>query len=104
MEERQVRDRFVVGQLSDMLCRNTKLTLKDAWTQVCQSEDADKERRLSKLDSEPSYELYLDVAKIGESASRRRSDVMSRVSQSKAERLRTRALEHWSAYAPGMPE
>ncbi|XP_070388780.1 uncharacterized protein [Dermacentor albipictus] len=50
VEERLVRDRFVVGlrdsRLSDQLCRNAKLTLQDAWTQARQSEDADREKAL----------------------------------------------------------
>ncbi|XP_040355358.1 uncharacterized protein LOC115309590 [Ixodes scapularis] len=48
VEERLVRDRFVVGlcdgRPSDQLCRNAKLSLKDAWTQARQAEDAEKEK------------------------------------------------------------
>lgn len=47
VEQRLVRDRFVVGlrdsRLSNQLCRNAKLTFKEAWMQARQSEDADKE-------------------------------------------------------------
>ncbi|XP_077527609.1 uncharacterized protein LOC144138979 [Haemaphysalis longicornis] len=48
VEERLVRDRFVVGlrdaRLSEQLCRNSKLSLKEAWTQARQWEDAEKEK------------------------------------------------------------
>ncbi|XP_064469924.1 uncharacterized protein LOC135384661 [Ornithodoros turicata] len=48
VEQRLVRDRFVVGlldaRLSDHLCRNAKLTLAEALVQARQQEDADKER------------------------------------------------------------
>ncbi|KAM7303706.1 uncharacterized protein ISCGN_013647 [Ixodes scapularis] len=45
VEERLIRDRFVVGlrdvKLSDMLCRNPRLTLEEALIQVRQAEDAE---------------------------------------------------------------
>ncbi|XP_077553293.1 uncharacterized protein LOC144168100 [Haemaphysalis longicornis] len=48
VEERLVRDRFVVGlrdaRLSEQFCRNSKLSLKEAWTQARQWEDAEKEK------------------------------------------------------------
>uniref|UniRef100_A0A147BJ81 RNA-directed DNA polymerase n=1 Tax=Ixodes ricinus TaxID=34613 RepID=A0A147BJ81_IXORI len=49
VEERLIRDRFVVGlrdvKLSDRLCRNPRLTLEEALIQVRQAEDAERERR-----------------------------------------------------------
>lgn len=48
VEERLVRDRFVVGlrdaRLTEQLCRNSKLSLKEAWTQARQWEDTKKEK------------------------------------------------------------
>lgn len=49
VQERLVRDRFVVGlrdpPLSDLLCRNPKLTLAEALIQARQYEDSEKEKR-----------------------------------------------------------
>lgn len=49
VEERLIRDRFVVGlrdvKLSDRFCCNPRLTLKEALIQVCQVEDAKGERK-----------------------------------------------------------
>ncbi|XP_037503094.1 uncharacterized protein LOC119377867 [Rhipicephalus sanguineus] len=49
VEERLVRDRFLVGlldhKLSDKLCQNPKMTLHEAPTYVRQHEDAGNERR-----------------------------------------------------------
>lgn len=43
-----MRDRFVVGltdaRLSEQLCRNSKLSLKQAWARARQWEDAEKEK------------------------------------------------------------
>ncbi|XP_037529171.1 uncharacterized protein LOC119406504 [Rhipicephalus sanguineus] len=92
VEERLVRDRFVVGlrdsRLSDQLCRNAKLTLKEAWTQARQSEDADKEKELTQNRTEHARELNLDAAKASKFASRRRSGAKPTTSQPPAERSR----------------
>ncbi|XP_075556585.1 uncharacterized protein LOC142588643 [Dermacentor variabilis] len=85
VEERLVRDRFVVGlrdsRLSDQLCRNATLTLQDAWTQARQSEDADRRRR-----TEHSHELNLDAANANKFPSRRHSGAKPRSPQPQAER------------------
>ncbi|XP_072144208.1 uncharacterized protein [Dermacentor andersoni] len=85
VEERLVRDRFVVGlrdsRLSDQLCRNAKLTLQDAGTQARQSEDADRRRR-----TEHSHELNLDAANANKFPSRHRSGAKPRSPQPQAER------------------
>lgn len=64
VEERLVRDRFVVGlldrNLSDKLCRSPKLTLQEALTHVRQHEDAENERRAR--DSADSSPLAVDAA------------------------------------------
>lgn len=64
VEERLVRDRFVVGlldrNLSDKLCRSPKLTLQEALTHVRQHEDAENERRAR--DSADSLPLAVDAA------------------------------------------
>lgn len=56
VKEKLIHDRLVVGLrnscLLDQLCQNVNLTLKEAWTQAHQSEDADK-----KSISEPNREL-----------------------------------------------
>ncbi|XP_070385303.1 uncharacterized protein [Dermacentor albipictus] len=67
VEERLVRDRFVVGlrdsRLSDQLCRHAKLTPQDAWTQARQSQDAGREKALPQNRTEHSRELNLDATK-----------------------------------------
>ncbi|XP_075740610.1 uncharacterized protein LOC119165085 [Rhipicephalus microplus] len=67
VEQRLVRDRFVVGlrdsRLSHQLYRNAKLTLKEAWMQARQSEDADKEKTLPQNCAEHSRELHLDAVR-----------------------------------------
>nr|XP_037270156.1 uncharacterized protein LOC119161741 [Rhipicephalus microplus] len=77
VEQRLVRDRFVVGLrdsgLSDQLCRNAKLTLKEAWMQARQSEDADKEKTLPQNCAEHSRELFLDAVRDKKFASLRRN-------------------------------
>nr|XP_037273151.1 uncharacterized protein LOC119165061 [Rhipicephalus microplus] len=77
VEQRLVRDRFVIGlhdsRLSDQLCRNAKLTLKEAWMQARQSEDADKEKTLPQNCAEHSRELHLDAVRDKKFASRRRN-------------------------------
>ncbi|XP_077553537.1 uncharacterized protein LOC144168417 [Haemaphysalis longicornis] len=64
VEERLVRDRFVVGlldrNLSDKLCRSPKLTLQEGLTHVRQHEDAENERRAR--DSADSSPLAVDAA------------------------------------------
>lgn len=79
IEERLVRDRFVVGlrdaRLSDQLCRNYKLTLKNAWTQARQWEDADKEKAAKGI-AEGSTPVQLDAAKFRKAP--RRSDARQR--------------------------
>lgn len=66
VEERLVRDRFVVGlrdaRLSEQLCRNSKLSLKEAWTQARQWEDAEKEKA-AKGTAEGFTPVELDAAK-----------------------------------------
>nr|XP_037290211.1 uncharacterized protein LOC119185220 [Rhipicephalus microplus] len=77
VERKLVRDRFVAGlrdsRLSDQLCRNAKLTLKEAWMQAHQSEDADKEKTLPQNCAEHSRELHLDAVRDKKFASRRRN-------------------------------
>ncbi|XP_037518504.1 uncharacterized protein K02A2.6-like [Rhipicephalus sanguineus] len=78
VEERLVRDRFVVGlrdsRLSDQLCRNAKLTLKEAWTQARQAEDAEKEKRQSQAGASYSPNaLQLDATKMQKAARHHRN-------------------------------
>lgn len=104
VEERLVRDRFVVGlrdsRLSDQLCRNAKLTLKEAWTQARQSEDADKEKELTQNRTEHARELNLDAAKASKFASRRRSGAKPTTSQPPAERSREPSTCEFCGCAP----
>ncbi|XP_070379180.1 uncharacterized protein [Dermacentor albipictus] len=104
VEERLVRDRFVVGlrdsRLSDQLCRNAKLTLQDAWTQARQSEDADREKALPQNRTEHSRELNLDAAKANKFPSRRRSAAKPRSPQSLAERSREPSTCEFCGHAP----
>ncbi|XP_070378209.1 uncharacterized protein [Dermacentor albipictus] len=104
VEERLVRDRFVVGlrdsRLSDQLCRNVKLTLQDAWTQARQSEDADREKALPQNRTEHSRELNLDAAKASKFPSRRRSAAKPRSPQSLAERSREPSTCEFCGRAP----
>ncbi|XP_049267060.1 uncharacterized protein LOC125756397 [Rhipicephalus sanguineus] len=57
VEDRLVRDRFVVGllnsRLSDQLCRVSKLTLQDALTQARQHEDTEKEKQARSSQANP---------------------------------------------------
>ncbi|XP_049516893.1 uncharacterized protein LOC125942675 [Dermacentor silvarum] len=66
VEERLVRDHFLVGlldpKLSDQLCRNPRLTLHEALTHVRQHEDADNERKAR--DSAYSSSLAIDGARL----------------------------------------
>ncbi|XP_037515497.1 uncharacterized protein K02A2.6-like [Rhipicephalus sanguineus] len=104
VEERLVRDRFVVGlrdsRLSDQLCRNAKLTLKEAWTQARQSEDADKEKELTQNRTEHTRELNLDAAKASKYASRRRSGAKPTTSQPPTERSREPSTCEFCGRAP----
>ncbi|XP_072143386.1 uncharacterized protein [Dermacentor andersoni] len=104
VEERLVRDRFVVGlrdsRLSDQLCRNAKLTLQDAWRQARQSEDADREKALPQNRTEHSRELNLDAAKASKFPSRRRSAAKPRSPQSLAERSREPSTCEFCGRAP----
>ncbi|XP_037515575.1 uncharacterized protein LOC119392011 [Rhipicephalus sanguineus] len=104
VEERLVRDRFVIGlrdsRLSDQLCRNAKLTLKEAWTQARQSEDADKEKELTQNRTEHARELNLDAAKASKFASRRRSGAKPTTSQPPAERARETSTCEFCGRAP----
>ncbi|XP_065310829.1 uncharacterized protein [Dermacentor albipictus] len=104
VEERLVRDRFVVGlrdsSLSDQLCRNAKLTLQDGWTQARQSEDADREKALPQNRTEHSRELHLDAAKANKFPSRRRSAAKPRSPQSLAERSREPSTCEFCGRAP----
>ncbi|XP_075526568.1 uncharacterized protein LOC142558304 [Dermacentor variabilis] len=104
VEERLVRDRFVVGlrdsRLSDQLCRNAKLTPQDAWTQARQSEDADREKALPQNRTEHSRELNLDAAKASKFPSRRRSAAKPRSPQSLAERSREPSTCEFCGRAP----
>ncbi|KAH7937920.1 hypothetical protein HPB49_017587 [Dermacentor silvarum] len=74
VKECLVCDRFVVGLrdmcLSDHLCRSLKLTLKEAWTQAHQSEDADKECSLAQATSQAP--VNIDAAKARKFPSRDR--------------------------------
>ncbi|XP_037528548.1 uncharacterized protein LOC119405791 [Rhipicephalus sanguineus] len=70
------------------MCRNVKLTLKEAWTQARQSEDADKEKELIQNRTEHARELILDAAKASKFASRRRSGAKPTTWQPPAERSR----------------
>nr|XP_050025120.1 uncharacterized protein K02A2.6-like [Dermacentor andersoni] len=103
VEERLVRDRFVVGlrdsRLSDQLCRNA-LTLQDAWTQARHSEDADREKALPQNRTEHSRELNLDAAKANKFPSRRRSTAKPRSPQSLAERSREPSTCEFCGRAP----
>ncbi|XP_064470256.1 uncharacterized protein LOC135385008 [Ornithodoros turicata] len=60
VQERLVRDRFVVGlrdsPLSDLLCRIPKLTLAEALIQVRQYEDAEKEKRARENQGQSRHE------------------------------------------------
>nr|XP_050038007.1 uncharacterized protein K02A2.6-like [Dermacentor andersoni] len=104
VEERLVRDRFVVGlrdsRLSDQLCRNAKLTLQDAWTQARQSEDADREKALPQNRNEHSRELNLDAANADKFPSRRRSGAKPRSPQPQAERSREPSTCEFCGRAP----
>lgn len=68
LQDRLVRDRFVVGlsdmRLSDLLGRNPKLTLNEALIQARQFEDAEKEKRSRENGDSP---LDIDDTKISKS-------------------------------------
>ncbi|XP_049517017.1 uncharacterized protein LOC125942820 [Dermacentor silvarum] len=76
IEERLVRDRFLVGlldrKLSDQLCRNSRLTLHEALTHVRQHEDADNERNAR--DSADSSTLAIDTARVRTNVARVRKE------------------------------
>lgn len=61
VEERLVRDRFIVGlqnqKLSDQLCRNPKLTLQEVLTYARQDEDAEKERQQRLRENAPPLDV-----------------------------------------------
>lgn len=88
IEERLVRDRFVVGlrdtRLLEQLCRNAKLTLTETWTQARQSEDADKERASARPSNEISHAVQVDSTKKDKVPSRRRSDAKCTWSSSRS--------------------
>lgn len=92
VEERLVRDRFVAGRcdycLSDHLCRNAKLRLKEAWTQARQSEDDDKEKASSQDSTEHSRKLNLDATKANKITSRCCCGAKPTTPQPQAERSR----------------
>ncbi|XP_065310832.1 uncharacterized protein [Dermacentor albipictus] len=104
VEERLVRDRFVVGlrdsRLSDQLCRNAKLTLQDGWTQARQSEDADREQALPQNHTEHSRELNLDATKANKFPFCRRSGAKPRSPQPQAERSREPSTCEFCGRAP----
>lgn len=68
VEDRLIRDRFVVGlldaKLSDRLCRNSKLTLEEALVQVRQHEDSEAERKLRESAALGTTALNIDAAKV----------------------------------------
>ncbi|XP_037579458.1 uncharacterized protein K02A2.6-like [Dermacentor silvarum] len=76
IEERLVRDRFLVGlldrKLSDQLCRNPSLMLHEALTHVRQHEDADNERKAR--DSADSSTLAIDAARVRTNVARVRKE------------------------------
>ncbi|XP_064461585.1 uncharacterized protein K02A2.6-like [Ornithodoros turicata] len=69
VEERLIRDRFIVGlrdaRLADQLCRNAKLSLKEAWIQARQAEDADKQRDTLCRRATESVPVVIDAARSG---------------------------------------
>ncbi|XP_049514083.1 uncharacterized protein LOC125941160 [Dermacentor silvarum] len=76
IQERLVRDRFLVGlldrKLSDQLCRNQRLTLHEALTHVRQHEDADNERKAP--DSADSSTLAINAARVRTNVARIRKE------------------------------
>nr|XP_037270721.1 uncharacterized protein K02A2.6-like [Rhipicephalus microplus] len=79
IEDRLVRDKFVVGlrneKLSDQLCRCTKLTAEEALCQARVHEEAEKERLSRETPSENGAfdSLNVDAAQRAKNASSRRS-------------------------------
>ncbi|XP_075535080.1 uncharacterized protein LOC142570595 [Dermacentor variabilis] len=104
VEERLVRDRFIVGlrdsRLSDQLCRNAKLALQDAWTQARQSEDADMGKALPQNRTEHTREHNLDATKPNKLPSRCRSGAKPRSPQPQAERSREPSTCDFCGRAP----
>ncbi|XP_075743966.1 uncharacterized protein LOC142802804 [Rhipicephalus microplus] len=100
VKQRLVRDRFIVGlrdsRLSNQLCRNAKLTLKEAWMQARQSEDADKEKTLPQNCAEHCRKLHLDAVRDKKFASRRRNYDKRPSPRRKAERSCQPSTRHFA--------